>query len=155
MTGNMTQEHLIQSLGDEIKVKTGRFINHAEQCFHEYQSFAKDHPFLGLFIAIYFIFAITPILCFAVFSLFTTFLTLGGAIGIGLFFWLSFLSIYVFFLLISLVCVFFVTCTVFFWIALASLIGRIIFKYLDEHGINNNQTNENFDNHETTNAIKP
>lgn len=122
-----------------------------------------------------------PVLCFAVFSLFTTFVTLGGAISIGLFFWLLFLSIYgmfnsflfdflfqylvqflfnlkflfiVFFLLISLVCVFFITCTVFFWIALAALIGRIIFKYLDEYGINN-QTNENFDNHETTTAIKP
>lgn len=56
-----------------------------------------------------------------------------------------------FFLLISLVCIFFITCTVFFWIALAALIGRIIFKYIDEH----NQTSESFDNHETVNAIKP
>ncbi|CAB4408909.1 unnamed protein product [Rhizophagus irregularis] len=151
MSSNMTQEHLIKNLGDEIKVKTGRFINHAEQCFHKYQAFAKDYPFIGLFIAIFFIFAILPVLCFVVFSLFTTFVTLGGAIGIGLFLWLLFLSIYGFFLLISLVCIFFITCTVFFWIALAALIGRIIFKYIDEH----NQTSESFDNHETVNAIKP
>ncbi|RIA91979.1 hypothetical protein C1645_736742 [Glomus cerebriforme] len=108
----MTQEHLIQSLGNEIKVKAGRFLNHAEKYFHEYQAFTKDHPFLGLFIAIFSILAIMPVLCFTVFSFFTTFITLGSAIA---------------------------------------LIIRIIFKYIDEYGINNQSkmTNEVFESIES------
>ncbi|CAG8445128.1 7490_t:CDS:2 [Acaulospora morrowiae] len=118
---------------DDLKVKGERMLIHAEKMYANYHAFTMEHPFLGLFLAIFIVFSAIPLFCFSIFSIFTTIITMGSALCTGALMWGFMIGGAGLLLLAALFFAFFLTCFSFFWISVALFVTNLLSRKLNEH----------------------
>ncbi|CAG8440892.1 17313_t:CDS:2 [Dentiscutata heterogama] len=119
-----------ENLAESFKQNAERFLAYMEKLYANYCAFTVKRPYLGLFFAIFIVFSAFPILCYIVFLTVSTTVIIGGALCLGLLILSFILGLAGLVLSIALICAFFSTCVVCFWVVLTLTITRFIDGYL-------------------------
>ncbi|CAG8593169.1 23538_t:CDS:2 [Cetraspora pellucida] len=122
-----------ENFSDSFKRNLERFLAYVEKLYTNYCAFTVKRPYLGLFFAIFIVFSAFPLLSYIVFSIISTTLILGSSLCLGLLTLAFLLGLAGLTLSIALICSFFLTCVVCFWIALTFTTTRFIDGYIKKN----------------------